>query len=169
MLANVIFWIAAVIAVAMAVTVVAAKRPMHAVVALVANFVMLGVLFLLLHAEFLAIIEVIVYAGAVVVLFLFVVALLLTGVSAPREDEGPKLPAQTSLAIILGAAILCLAGFAVAINLTLGPTPGVPEAFGSITLFGEELFTTYLLPFELTALVLLVAVIGVVFLARERH
>lgn len=168
-MANLIFWIAAAVAVVMAVTVVAANKPMHAVVALVANFVMLGVLFLLLHAEFLAIIEVLVYAGAVMVLFLFVVALLLTGTEAPKEGRSDNLPGQIPLALIVGGAVLALAVFAVAVGTSLGHGAAVATGFGSITAFAQSLFTTYLLPFELTAVVLLVAVVGVVFLARERR
>jgi len=166
--ANLIFWIAAVVAVAMALGVVTAKKPMHAVVALVVVFVMLGTLFLLLHAEFLAIVEVLIYAGAVVVLFLFVVALLLTGTGVP-QGRRDTLAGQVPWAIILGAAVLSLAVLGVAIGTTLGPAAHVTSGFGGIAAFATALFTTYLLPFELTAVVLLVAVIGVVFLARERR
>lgn len=169
MLGNFIFWVAAAVAISMAIVVVTAKNSMHGVIALVANFVMLGVLFLLLHAEFLALVEILVYAGAVMVLFLFVVTLLFAGTKPPEEGRGRNLRGQTVSAILLGGGILALVVFALAVKTTIGPTTNAPNNFGSIFAFGQALFTTYLLPFELTALVLLVAVIGVVFLARERN
>ncbi|MHB1841967.1 MAG: NADH-quinone oxidoreductase subunit J family protein [Sulfobacillus sp.] len=167
-MANLIAILAGVLCLFMGVVVISAKNPMHAVIALVANFVGLGVLFLLLHAEFLAVIEVIVYAGAVMVLFLFVVALLMAGTRAPQESRGKNLPGQVPLALAATGVFAALVVFALAVRTVLVAPPPSTTDFGSITNFGRALFTTYLLPFELTALVLLAAVIGVVFLARER-
>jgi NADH-quinone oxidoreductase subunit J len=167
-MANLIAVLAAVLCLFMGVVVVSAKNPMHGVIALVANFVGLGVLFLLLHAEFLAVIEVIVYAGAVMVLFLFVVALLMAGTRSPQEARSKTLPGQVALAIAVVGVFAALVVFALAVHTVLAAPPPPTTSFGSISNFGTALFTTYLLPFELTALVLLAAVIGVVFLARER-
>jgi NADH-quinone oxidoreductase subunit J len=166
-LTQVVFWVAAVWVVAMSIIVVAARNPVHSAVALVANMVGLGALFLLLHAEFLAVVEILVYAGAVMVLFLFVVTLLMAGTKPPAEGRGQNLPGQVPVAVGLAAVLLALAAWTVAQGR--GPVANVANAFGSIASFGLALFTKYLLPFELTALVLLVAIVGVVVLGRDTH
>ncbi len=167
-MANLIAILAAALCLVMGVVVISARNPMHGVIALVANFLGLGVLFLLLHGEFVALIEVIVYAGAVMVLFLFVVTLLMAGTEPPKEGAGKNLPGQLLWAIVVIGALTALIGFVLAVRTVLTQPPPSTQAFGSITDFGRSLLTTYMLPFELTALVLLAAVIGVVFLARER-
>lgn len=164
-----IFWIAALVALAGAVGVVASKNPVHSALALVLNLGALGVLFLLLHAEFMAVVEILVYAGAVMVLFLFVITLLMAGTKPPPDDGRLRLGSQMLLAGILGLAIFVLVAHVLLgnarVNELVGPNAG---SFGSIAQFGTALFTKYLLPFELTAVVLLVAVIGVVVLGREQ-
>lgn len=164
---SLLFWVAGALAVIFAFTVVLAKNPVHSAIALVANFVMLAVEFMLLHAEFIAIVEVLVYAGAVMVLFLFVVTLLMASTKQPEEEGRGRLRMQRLFAGVLAAALVLVAGDVV---LNLAHLPGArvaTSAFGSISAFGSALFTRYLLPFELTALVLLVAVIGVVVLGRD--
>ena len=143
-MANLIAVLAAVLCLFMGVVVVSAKNPMHGVIALVANFVGLGVL------------------------FLFVVALLMAGTRSPQEARSKTLPGQVALAIAVVGVFAALVVFALAVHTVLAAPPPPTTSFGSISNFGTALFTTYLLPFELTALVLLAAVIGVVFLARER-
>ena len=165
----VIFWIAAVWTVLTSLVVVSAKNPVHSAVALVADFVGLGVLFLLLHAEFLAVVEILVYAGAVMVLFLFVITLLMAGTRPPAEGRGENLPGQLPVAVALAVVFL-----GVVVYLLTGPRwlsvgAHIAQGFGSIASFGLALFTRYLLPFELTALVLLVAIVGVVVLVREHR
>jgi len=169
MLSTVVFWIAAALAVAGAIGVVVTENPVHTALSLVLTMLALGVLFLLLHAEFLAVVEVLVYAGAVMVLFLFVVTLLMAGVKPPKEEHRLRLAYQTLIAGLFGLIlfVLVLHGMASAgwMSTLAGPSAGT---FGTIAAFGTALFTQYLLPFELTAVVLLIAVIGVVVLAREQ-
>lgn len=167
---GIVFWIAAVVALGAALGVVASRNPVHSAVALVLNLGALGVLFLLLHAEFLAVVEVLVYAGAVMVLFLFVITLLMAGTNAPHEVGRTRLAGQALIASILGLGIFVLVAHVLLgsarTNQLVGAHAG---AFGSIAMFGDALFKQYLLPFELTAVVLLIAVIGVVVLGREQH
>ncbi|TAM87770.1 NADH-quinone oxidoreductase subunit J [bacterium] len=181
-----VFVILAVALIASAIGVVSAKNPVHSVVALLANFAALAVLYLTLSGEFLAMIQIIVYSGAILILFVFVIALLGAGTSV--GDLGPnRLGKVLTPTVIVGALALVVLGYALlhAQNPSGGGmlgaatvlpglanqipavtiTPGTEGAFGSIADFGRALFTTYLLPFELTAFVLLIAVIGVVVLA----
>ncbi len=170
MLSTVVFWIAAVLAVVGAVGVVSTRNPVHTALSLVLTMLSLGVLFLLLHAEFLAVVEVLVYAGAVMVLFLFVVTLLMAGVKPPKEERHLRLAYQTLIAGLFGLILFVLVLHSIVgagwVGTLAGPQGG---SFGSIASFGTALFTRYLLPFELTAVVLLVAVIGVVVLGREQE
>jgi NADH-quinone oxidoreductase subunit J len=167
-----LFWILAIALVVSAVFTITAKQPVHSVVGLLTNFAALSVLYLSLSAEFIAVVQILVYSGAILILFVFVIALLSSGVKP--FDVGPnRLPR-----IALPAVIMALIGFGViawgvlhasplAIANVTGPV-GVAEIFGSIADFGRALFGRYLLPFEMTALVLMVAVIGVVMLAGEK-
>jgi NADH-quinone oxidoreductase subunit J len=169
------FWIPAVVLVASAVWTIVASKPVYSVVALLLNFFALAVLFLSLSAEFLAMIQLIVYSGAILMLFLFVIALLSSGVA--RFSLGPnRLPRIVVPAV---AAVTIALGFVVASALRIRALPvprtlagagpvGEPNVFGSVSDFGKALFTTYLLPFEITALILMVAVIGVIVLAGDQ-
>ncbi|MDA8346420.1 MAG: NADH-quinone oxidoreductase subunit J [Thermaerobacter sp.] len=168
MLSSVVFWLAAAVAIVGAGGVLLARNPVHSALSLVVNLAALGVLFLLLHAEFLAVVEILVYAGAVMVLFLFVVTLLMAGTKTPKEEHRFRLAYQFLLAGLFGFILLVLVAHVMLgadwISSLAGPNVG---SFGSIAAFGTALFTQYLLPFELTAVVLLVAVIGVIVLGRE--
>ncbi len=171
------FWILALLLVASAVFVITAEKPVYSVVGLMLNFVVLAAMYLTLSAEFLAVIQVIVYAGAVLVLFLFVIALLSSG-TRPFDVGPDKMP--KALWPALGLIALALfdvvygasrgssgaAATAPPATSTLGPA-GTADVFGSVADFGHALLTTNLLPFEITALVLMVAVIGVVVLAGD--
>ncbi|MBV8280636.1 MAG: NADH-quinone oxidoreductase subunit J [Candidatus Eremiobacteraeota bacterium] len=165
------FWALAAVVVASAVWTISASKPVYSVVALLLNFAALAVLYLTLSAEFLAVIQIIVYSGAILVLFVFVIALLSSGVSpfASGPNRVPK--------IWVPGGILVAAAFAfVAYAITHAPRAIPPAAgavgtagvFGSIADFGKALFTVQLLPFEVTALILMVAVIGVITLGGEQ-
>jgi len=158
------FLILAVLIVASAAFVVVAPRPVYSVVALT------------LDAEFLAVIQVIVYSGAILMLFLFVIALLSSGV------RGFELGRNRLPRIIWPLGVFAVIAFAGLISVILqSPTPpyhaanvnsvfgpaGDAGVFGSVADFGRALFTTYLLPFEATAFILMIAVIGVIALAGD--
>lgn len=173
---SALFWVPAVVLIASALWTITASKPVYSVVALLVNFTALAVFFLTLSAEFLAMIQLIVYSGAILVLFLFVIALLSSGVAplslGPNRLPRIALPAAICIAVALG---LVVAG-AAATHVLPVPAPaalrsagpaGAANVFGSVQDFGRALFTTYLLPFEATALILMVAVIGVIVLAGE--
>lgn len=165
------FWLLALAMIASAVFTVTARRPVHSVVGLLANFIALAVMYLSLQAEFLAVIQIVVYSGAILILFVFVIALLSSGVR-PFEI-GPDKMAKATLPVAIAIAVLALAGIAttamrspVAVRPTAG-LAGEATAFGSVVDFGNALFTKNLLPFEVTAFILMVAVIGVVLIAGD--
>jgi NADH-quinone oxidoreductase subunit J len=165
------FWAVGTILVASAVWTIAASKPVYSVVALLLNFAALAVLYLTLSAEFLAVIQIIVYSGAILVLFVFVIALLSSGVSpfATGPNRLPKI--WMPAALIVGAAfafvVYALAHAPVAAAPATGAV-GAAGVFGSVADFGKALFTVQLLPFEVTALILMVAVIGVITLGGEQ-
>lgn len=164
------FWSLAIVLIASAVWTIAGKKPVYSVVALLLNFATLAVFYVTLSAEFLAVIQIIVYSGAILVLFVFVIALLSSGVApfATGPNRLPKiwLPAGVFTLAALGFLIYAVAH---ASGRAMPPTGAVGTAnvFGSVADFGKALFTVQLLPFEVTALVLMVAVIGVITLGGE--
>jgi NADH-quinone oxidoreductase subunit J len=162
------FWILAVILVVSAVWTIAASKPVYSVVALLLNFAALAVLYVTLSAEFLAVIQIIIYSGAILVLFVFVIALLSSGV-APFNMGPNRLP---KIWVPGAVVVLVSLGFLVYAVSQAVPVPtrppngpaGAANVFGSVGDFGTALFTVQLLPFEVTALILMVAVIGVITL-----
>lgn len=161
-----IFIIAAVVAIAAALMVVLQHNPIAGVMYLVTTFVAQAVLFIQLNAAFVAILQIMVYAGAIMVLFLFVIMLL----NLRREDFGKDIkfrfrPIAVALAIVLLVETLVAIHAA---NSAGKAGAGLPEAFGSISQVGMLLFTDYLYPFELTSILLLVAILGAVVMAKRR-
>ncbi|MHB8178815.1 MAG: NADH-quinone oxidoreductase subunit J family protein [Vulcanimicrobiaceae bacterium] len=168
----ILFWILSILLIATAVWTITASKPVYSVVGLLAHFVALAVLYLSLSAEFLAVMQIIVYSGAILVLFVFVIALLSSGV-APFSVGPNRLP--KALAPVMGIVIIAFGMLIYAVSRTSMPAPtgqtlgpvGSAGVFGSVADFGRALFTTQLLPFEVTAFILMVAVIGVVLLAGD--
>jgi NADH-quinone oxidoreductase subunit J len=168
---SVLFFIAAIGVIAGAVGVVALRNPFYSVLALVGHLVSLAVLFLLLRAEFVAAVQVVVYAGAVMVLYVFVVAYVGGG---RRPTTGP---AGSSLrlggAILSGALLVELliallgTGLEAIDGYGAGYSPG-PQAFGTPAYIGKLLLTRFLLAFEMASFLLLIAAVGGVVLARRR-
>ena len=161
-MSPIVFVALAVPTVVAALTVVVHRSPVHSACALVVTLFLLAVFFVALDAELVAALQVIVYAGAVVVLFLFVI-MLLNLQTESRTTEGPLL---MTTAVAGGAALVALIGAAVQ-RATAAPTPGLPAGFGETAAVARVLFTVYLLPFELTSVLLLVAIVGAVALARR--
>jgi len=162
-----LFWICAVLLILTAVGVIASRQPVHSVIGLIVNFSALAVLFLTLSAEFLAMIQIIIYAGAILVLFLFVIALLTIG-NQEIERAPSVLSFQAVPSIVAGIAALALLTFGVRLAHG-GNYPQAPADFGLVASFGNALLTTNLFAFEVTGFVLLVAVIGVVVMAGRRE
>ncbi len=164
----VLFIIAGALAVASALTVVLLDNPVYCALSLTFNFICLAVLYLSLGAEFLAAIQVIVYAGAIMVLFLFVVTLLNPG--AVRTEE--QLPRQRLIGPIVALALFAEV-VAMVYSRALSGVPALHTAAATganvtnTRLIGTAIFTTYLFPFEVTSLLLLIAVVGAVVLAKR--
>jgi NADH-quinone oxidoreductase subunit J len=162
--------------IASAIFTITQRSPVYSVVGLLVNFITLAALYFTLNAEFLGVIQLVVYSGAILMLFVFVIALLSSGIGP--FSEGPN-----RLPLILVPALLAVAiafGFLTfgVLHAPLGPpasaartasvgTVGSPGVFGSVGNFGTALFTTQLLPFEITAFILMVAVVGVVTIAGD--
>jgi NADH-quinone oxidoreductase subunit J len=156
-----VFSVVAIAAIGMAVGLVLRPNPLHGALFLVGNLFCVAVLFLMLGAEFLALAQVIVYAGAIMVLFILAIMLLIPG----RAESGPDpLARARRLALPLAAAL----GLVVALVAarTGGPAPSAPP--GGVEAIGRLLFTDYLFPFEVTSLLLLAALVGALTLAKRR-
>ncbi len=159
----ILFLLFALIAVVCAINVVVQTHPISSALSLVGVMGSLAVLYLLLGAEFLAAAQLIVYAGAIMVLFIFVIMLLNAGAESKRG--------RSFMASLLGAPLLiALLGLLAYFVQRVFPRTGVHFGgfqHGTARDVGMALFTTYLLPFEITSLLILIAIIGAVVLARK--
>jgi NADH-quinone oxidoreductase subunit J len=150
------------------VLVVTSQNPVHSVIFLVLDFLSVAGLYVVLGAQFVAAIQVLVYAGGIVVLYLFVVML----VNVKRPPEAFSAPGRHSrLGLVLAGAVL-LELVVIAVWSRVAPTPSMPaaEAFpvaGNTEQVGWLLYTSYLVPFEVASMLLLVAMIGAIVLARR--
>ena len=171
-MAEVLFFIVAAVAIAGAIGVVLGQNPFYNVLWLVVHLFALAGLFLLLRAEFVAFAQVIVYAGAVMVLYVFVVAY----VGGQDEPLGPAAaPGGKLLAGLFAGALLielCIAVLGSGLEALgeegAGFNPDADPVFGSPSQIGQLLLTKYLFPFEAASILLLVAAVGAVVLARRR-
>lgn len=165
--ALIAFLFLAVVSIVTALAMIFAQNAIHAVLFMVGNFAAVATLFLLLQAPFLAAVQIVVYAGAIMVLFLFVV-MLMGPVPAPLWEH---IPGQRPLALLFGT--LLAIGLITAVNVEqVTGTPGdaTPEVLAQIgqpTALAQRLFSSYLLPFEITSILLLVGMIGAVILAKR--
>jgi NADH-quinone oxidoreductase subunit J len=144
------------------------RSPVASALFLVLAFCSLAAIYLLLHAEFIGLVQVVVYAGAIMVLFLFVIMYLNIG----RDVEsGVTILLRRGLGWLLGAALVAEGVLLVSRGLELGPAaaPGAAAAAGNTQQVGLLLYSRYLFPFELTSIILLVAMVGAVMIARGRH
>lgn len=147
---------------------VAAKNPIRGAMGLLTSIVGIAGMYLQLSAEFLAAIQIIVYAGAVVVLFLFVIMLLGPSATTSAGAAGTKVSRyfNAGLAALLAVGALSLLWRT---RTGLAALPKRPENLGTIEGIGRELFTTHLVPFELSGALLLVAVVGAIAVARGKQ
>ena len=161
-MASVTFILVAALAVASALALIAKRNPIHGALFLVVNLACVAVLYLSLGAEFLAAAQVIVYAGAIMVLFVFAIMVLIPG----KEETGAD-PRRRVRVLALPVGALLLIQLAM-ILIPRGSAPTVPMPVGSAESLGRLLFTDYLFPFELTSVLLLAAMVGVLVLARRK-
>jgi NADH-quinone oxidoreductase subunit J len=169
----VLFFIAAIGAITGAIGVVSLRNPFYSVLALVGHLISLAVLFLLLRSEFVAAVQVVVYAGAVMVLYVFVVAYI----GGEEESLSVRLRGGASMrfpAVLIGGSLLAelliaLLGTGLqAINTKGAPYSPGPRTFGTPAYIGKLLLTRFLLAFEVASFLLLIAAVGAVVLARRR-
>jgi NADH-quinone oxidoreductase subunit J len=163
---SVVFFVAAAMALGGALGVVLQRNPFYSVLALVVHLIALAVLFLLLNAEFIAAAQVIVYAGAVMVLYVFVVAYV-GGLEDPLTEPNPVL--RVLAPVFAGALGVELSIAILASGIKAIDTEGadVGAGFGSPAEIGELFLTKFLVPFEVVSLLLLIAAVGAVVLARK--
>ena len=159
---QVLFFFFAAVAVGAAINVLAQKHVLYSALSLILMLTAMSVLFVLLRADFLAVINVIVYAGAIMVLFTFVIMLL----NLPADEDGAdRLRWLKFIGIPLGLFLLLLI---VSTVWSLEPLPGAQaQMVGSPQAIGRSLFNEYMLPFEVTSLLILIALIGAVVFAKK--
>ncbi|GAA4411695.1 NADH-quinone oxidoreductase subunit J [Nibrella viscosa] len=167
---EILFYVLTGITLLSAITVVTARNPIHSVLALIGTFFCLSGHYILLNAQFLAAVNIIVYAGAIMVLFLFTIMFL----NLRKDDEESKTNMTKMAAVVVGGVlmILLLAIFRVAQIDTFNPMEYNSQV-GLVESLGKVLYTDYLLPFELASVLFLVAMVGAVMLGKreagERH
>jgi NADH-quinone oxidoreductase subunit J len=161
-----IFLIASAVAIAASILVVIQRNPIASAMYLLTSFVSQVILFIMLNAAFLAMLQIIVYAGAILVLFLFVIMLL----NLRREEFGKDARLRFKPLAIAFAVVMLFETVVVihSSEMLKRPAAQLPSAFGSVHAVGLELFTKYLYPFELTSVLLIVAVLGAVVMAKKR-
>ncbi len=172
----ILFYVLAIVLIASAIFTITQSSPVYSVVGLLVNFLALAALYFTLNAEFLGVIQIVVYSGAILMLFVFVIALLSSGIGPFREGPN-RLPRVQAPALV---AMLVAFGFLI-FGIVHASLPALPAhaatsfvgrvgdagVFGSVADFGIALFTVHLLPFEITAFILMVSVVGVVLLAGD--
>jgi NADH-quinone oxidoreductase subunit J len=163
---KVAFWIMSPLSLGSAIAMILARNAVHSALLLVVNFFTLAVFYVLLDAHFLAAVQVIVYAGAIMVLFLFVIMLL--GVDR-EEDLVENVRFQRPLALVFGVGLAGIIVWTVRTALAQTTFRGLEtaNASGNVQAVGRSLFSRYLLAFEVTSVLLLVAAIGAIVLGRR--
>ena len=167
--AQTAFYYMAAASVASAILAVTRKNPVHSMLWVLALFLHVAGIFLLLGAEFLAAVQVIVYAGAILIFYLFVVMLL----DLPDEQAGPRFGRHWPLAAAAGVSFAALAWLAMAqapnlVGAAVVETAAEGPPLGGVSELGRALFGPFALPFEIASLVLLAAIVGAVVLARRK-
>jgi NADH-quinone oxidoreductase subunit J len=158
-----LFLLLAVLTVTSALVVVVHRNPVYSALGLVSTLFLLAVLFIGLDAHMVAALQIIVYAGAIVVLFLFVIMLLNLQVEARATVARPLVGVAVAGGLALGGLVLLAI-----VRSSVGESMPVHAGFGGTEALAERLFTVWLLPFELTSLLLLVAIVGAVVVGKRR-
>ncbi len=168
MLQQILFYIFATVVVAAAVGVITVRNPVHSILLLVLAFFTSAILWLLIEAEFLAIILVLVYVGAVMVLFLFVVMMLDINVSSLRQGFARYLPLGTAVVVLIVLELVAVLG-----SERFGPAAyphpvPLPANYSNTQALGNVMYTVYVYPFEIASVILLVAIVAAIGLTMRR-
>jgi NADH-quinone oxidoreductase subunit J len=166
-LENIILWFFAVAAVVTAILMITRRSPVTSVIYLVANFFCISVMYLFLKAQFIAIIQILVYAGAIMVLFLFVIMLLNLQEESKLTENITYKKISTLLLVVLFLNILSITVYFTFKTKMASINPGA-EQLGTIESIGKSLYTTYSFPFEIVSFILLAAIIGAIVLAKKK-
>jgi len=168
MIAQSLFAAFAAVLVVSSLLVVFHKNPVTSALFLVSGFCALAAIYLVLHAEFLGMVQVIVYAGAIMVLFLFVIMYLNLKTDI---EAGVQVAVRRGLGLIVGGVLIAEAGVFIARRWSLGPAspPEAVPAVGNTQAVGQVLYSRYLFPFEITSMVLLVAMVGAIMISKPRR
>jgi len=164
-MADFLFYFLAALALGSGIAMILNRNSVYSVLLLVINFFCIGGLYLLLESEFLAITQIIVYAGAIMVLFLFVVMLLNLG---KEESYERKYDTTKGLAFLVSMGFLAEMLYALADVRQLSSAAS-SFSFGKVETIGKEMMTNYLFPFEMVSVVLLAAMIGALIIARKHN
>ena len=156
-----LFLVVAALTVLSALVVVVHKSPIYSALGLVSTLGMVAALFLGLDAHVVGVLQITVYAGAIVVLFLFVIMLL------NLQEELARFSGAGTVAFAGAAGLVLAALVTLAVHRSVVPSPALRDGFGGTVSLAERLFTTYLLPFELTSVLLLVAIVGAVVMGKK--
>lgn len=157
-----IFWFLSFLAVLSALYVVFAKNPVHSVLSLIITFFAIAGHYLLLSAHFLAAVHIIVYAGAIMVLFLYVIMML----NLNKETEPHKKPFAQVIAVV-AAGLLMVTLVAAFKGATVSGPASMDPSIGSVESLGKVLFNEFLLPFEISSVLFLAAMVGAVYLSKK--
>jgi len=166
-----VFWIFGVIAMGSALLCITRKNPIASALWLVVTLFAVAALFVLLDAQFIAALQVLVYAGASMVLFLFVIMLLNLGRPGPTDIKGPAglvIAAVLAGALLLQLRVLSQSTLPSAIQLPAGTVAALQQQQGIIGAVANPLFGAYLIPFEIASVLLLAAIVGAVVLAKRK-
>ena len=169
MITEILFYAFATVLVGAAVGVITARNPVHSVLFLVLCFLNAALLWLLIEAEFLAIVLVLVYVGAVMVLFLFVVMMLDINIERMREGFARHAPLGILIALIVVVELYYVLWVKRAgVDVTGGVAP-LPDGYSNTQAVGAVLYTDYAYPFQLAAVVLLIAIVAAIALTMRRR
>ncbi len=166
---QILFWLFAVGTIVSAVGVIFVRNPVASAMSLVASFFFLAGIYVLLWAHTIAVLQVLVYAGAIMVLFLFVIMLLSLTDTGPIAQVSPsRIAGALATAALLASLVMAFRKLPVSDSVAWASDAGRLATFGSIKQLGAVLYTQWLFPFEAVSLLLLVAIVGAVVVAKSR-
>ena len=159
----ILFVVTAIFAMAGALFTISSKRPLRAAIGLLVHIISLAGMFLTLNAQLLAVLQLLVYAGAVVVLFVFVIMLI-----GPAAEVGPIQGHLVSRTLSIALTIVLVLAISTTVAYFEAPWVAVPDDFGTVEGLGMAIYKQALVPFEVISITLLVAIVGAIAIARSR-